>query len=71
MVLKAKTSRRDSSQKQEALEAAAQEETKRLNLEIPASLHKTMKKRAAEEGRSVKDMVLQAINEYLSNYSNE
>lgn len=71
MVLKAKTSRRDNLQKQEALEAAAQEETKRLNLEIPASLHKTMKKRAADEGRSVKDMVLQAVNEYLSKYSNE
>ncbi|MDV2998207.1 MAG: hypothetical protein N4J56_007912 [Chroococcidiopsis sp. SAG 2025] len=71
MVLKAKTSRRDNVQKQEALEAAAQEETKRLNLEIPASLHKTMKKRAADEERSVKDMVLQAVGEYLSKYSNE
>jgi predicted HicB family RNase H-like nuclease len=42
-----------------------------FNLEIPASLHKTMKKRAADEGRSVKDIVLQAIDEYLSKYSNE
>lgn len=37
----------------------------RLNMEIPKALHKRLKLKAIYEDRTVTDLVLQAINEYL------
>ena len=40
---------------------AASTEKKRLNFDIPASLHRSLKIMAAEEGMSLKDLVLSAL----------
>lgn len=40
----------------------------RLNMEIPKALHKRLKLKAIYEDRTVTDIVLQAINEYLHSH---
>ena len=67
MALRAKSSRRKSEAKDAALEEAIKEETKRLNLDIPTSLHSQLKIQAVQEGTSMKAVVMKAINAYLSN----
>jgi predicted HicB family RNase H-like nuclease len=66
MALQPKTTRRDRQSKIEAIEAASKEDTKRLNAQIPVSLHSKVKIRAVEEGRNLVDVVIDALNEYLS-----
>uniref|UniRef100_A0A0C1RKU1 CopG family transcriptional regulator n=1 Tax=Tolypothrix bouteillei VB521301 TaxID=1479485 RepID=A0A0C1RKU1_9CYAN len=67
MVLKAKKVRRDTEQKNQAIEEATKEETSRLNAEIPVSLHNKIKMRAIEEGRgsSITSIVIKALTAYL------
>lgn len=45
--------------------AGTREDMQRLNMEIPRALHKRLKLKAIYEDRTVTDIVLQAINEYL------
>lgn len=45
--------------------AGSREDLQRLNMEIPKALHKRLKLKAIYEDRTVTDIVLQAINEYL------
>lgn len=45
--------------------AGSREDLQRLNMEIPKALHKRLKLKAIYEDRTVTDLVLQAINEYL------
>lgn len=56
-------------QYQNAASIAAKMEKKepeeRLNAEIPKSLHKLLKIRAAEEGAKMKEVVIKALCEYL------
>lgn len=66
MGLQPKKTRRDHASKTEAIEAASKEETKRLNADIPVSLHNQVKIRAVEEGRNIVDLVVDALNDYLS-----
>lgn len=66
MSLQPKKTRRERTEKTQAIEAASKEDTKRLNAEIPASLHSKIKIRAVEEGRNIVDIVVDALNEYLS-----
>lgn len=66
MALQPKKNRRDRASKTEAIEAASKEDTKRLNAEIPVSLHSKVKIRAVEEGRNLVDIVIDALNEYLN-----
>lgn len=66
MALQPKKTRRDRTSKTEAIEAASKEDTKRLNAEIPVSLHNKVKIRAVEEGRNIVDLVVEALNEYLN-----
>lgn len=40
--------------------------TKRFNVEIPEELHRAIKAQAGKEGRSMKDLFLDAIETYLS-----
>lgn len=47
-------------------EAAGQEKTKRLNGNIPESLHRRVSIRAAEEGRSITSLMIDALEEYMS-----
>lgn len=43
----------------------SREDLQRLNMEVPRALHKRLKLKAIYEDRTVTDLVLQAINEYL------
>ena len=43
------------------------EPTERLNVEIPKSMHKSIKMRSIEEDRKIRYIVIDAINNYLSN----
>lgn len=48
--------------------AGSREDLQRLNMEIPKALHKRLKLKAIYEERTVTDIVLQAINEYLHSH---
>lgn len=48
--------------------AGTREDLQRLNMEIPRALHKRLKLKAIYEDRTVTDIVLQAINEYLHSH---
>ena len=65
-MLRAKTTRRRTETKERVLEEVAKEETTRLNAVVPVSLHKAIKVRAASEGRSITDILIDSLNEYLS-----
>ncbi|MDJ0574600.1 MAG: hypothetical protein QNJ65_05480 [Xenococcaceae cyanobacterium MO_234.B1] len=67
MVLKAKKNRRNRTERDEATKP----NTKRLNAEIPRSLHSKLKTFAAQKKIKMTDVVLEAITEYLSKNSNE
>jgi predicted HicB family RNase H-like nuclease len=70
-MLKPKTSRRESSGKSSALEEVVKEETTRLNAIIPESLHSRVKIRAVEERSSITEIVMKALNDYLSKNAGE
>ena len=71
MSLKVKESRRSDERKQAAIEEAVKEESARLNLLVPESLHRRLKLQAIAEGRNVtlKSIIVRAANEYLEKYS--
>ncbi len=71
MTLRAKTLRRESSVKETVLRAATEEDTCRINAEIPKSLHRRVKIFAAEKDKSITELLVSALNEYLSKYSAE
>ena len=65
MALKVKETRRNSTSKTRALQDVVQEETTRLNIDLPLSLHRQVKIRAAEEGGTMTGIVAQALDAYL------
>ena len=71
MVLKAKKTRRDRSDKERAIDEATKPDTKRLNAEIPRELHSQLKTFAAQKETKITEVVIEAITEYLSKKSNE
>ena len=71
MTLQAKKTRRKRQEKEEALTEATKEETKRLNAEIPKSLHHRLKMFAASKETKITEVVIKALNEYLSKNSFE
>jgi predicted HicB family RNase H-like nuclease len=70
-MLRAKTTRRNTETKDRVLEEVAKEETTRLNAVVPVSLHRAVKVQAANEGRSITDLLIEALNEYLSKNTKE
>ncbi|PQJ26767.1 hypothetical protein BSZ35_19150 [Salinibacter sp. 10B] len=60
-----------SDEAQEQSEKAAQEPTKRLNANVPESLHRAVRMEAARRGVEMKTVMVEALTEYLSNYSDE
>ena len=48
--------------------AGSREDMQRLNMELPKALHKRLKLKAIYEDRTVTDIVLQAINDYLNTH---
>ena len=66
MKLKAKVSQRDRKDRDDALKEAIREESVRLNAEIPQSLHKKIKVYAAMQEKSITNIVIDALNDYMS-----
>jgi predicted HicB family RNase H-like nuclease len=60
-----------SPQAQEQAQKAAEEPTKRLNANVPESLHRAVRVEAARRGVDMKDVMVEALVEYLPNYPNE
>ena len=61
----APVNRKVTKQKRKNRPAGSREDLQRLNMEVPKALHKRLKLKAIYEDRTVTDIVLQAINEYL------
>lgn len=51
------------------LEDAAQEEQVRLNADVPKSLRKEVQMQAVKEERNIRDVLIDAVREYLSDHS--
>lgn len=71
MALQPKKNRRERKEKTEAIQMASMEPTKRLNAEIPQSLHSQVKIQAVRENRKIVELVIDALREYLSKNSIE
>lgn len=65
MVLHARSGRRDSETKDRVLAEVSAEPTKRLNVEVPASLHRRVKRAAADRETTITDIVLVALEHHL------
>ena len=65
MILSARTNQRTSDSKDEAMAEVTAEPTKRLNVEIPASLHRRVKIAAVVSETTIVDLVTIALEEYL------
>ena len=65
MVLSARTNQRTSEAKDEAMAEVVTEPTKRLNVEIPATLHRRVKMAAVVGETTIVEMVTHALEEYL------
>lgn len=65
MTLQAKTTRRSSEIKEAALAEVTAEPTKRLNVEIPARLHRQVKTAAAIDDTTIVEIVTEALTDYL------
>lgn len=53
----------------ELVEDAAQEDQVRLNADVPRSLRKRVQKQSVEEERTIREVVIDAVEEYLENNS--
>ncbi|TXH78372.1 MAG: hypothetical protein E6Q85_01755 [Thiothrix sp.] len=62
--IKAKKTR-TTPQKTQALEEVSKEEIKRLNVNLPASLLKAFKAKAAIEGKEMSEVIKSFIEEYV------
>jgi predicted HicB family RNase H-like nuclease len=60
-----------SGEAQEQADAAAEEPKKRLNANVPESLHQAVRMEAARRGVDMKTVMVEALTEYLPNYPNE
>lgn len=67
----AQRQREKSDAAQEQAEAVGTEPTKRLNANVPASLHKAVRMEAARRGVDMKTIMVEALREYLPTYSDE
>lgn len=67
----AQRTQQPSEEAQEQMEEAASEPTKRLNANVPESLHKAVRMEAARRGIEMKEIMVEALKEYLPNYSDK
>ena len=65
MVLQARSGRRDSEAKERVLAEVAAEPTKRLNVEVPASLHRRLKMESANRETTITEITIAALEHYL------
>lgn len=59
----------DRDDKDELVKDAAQEDQVRLNADVPKSLRKRVQIQAAKEERNIREVVIDAMEEYLSDHS--
>jgi hypothetical protein len=59
----------DRDDKDELVKDAAQEDQVRLNADVPKSLRKRVQIQAAKEERNIREVVIDAMEEYLSEHS--
>ena len=59
----------DRDDKDELVKDAAQEDQVRLNADVPKSLRKRVQIQAAKEERNIREVVIDAMEEYLSKHS--
>lgn len=67
----AQRTQQPSEQAQEQMEEAASEPTKRLNANVPESLHRAVRMEAVRQDTNMKTVLIEALEEYLPNYSGE
>ena len=65
MALEAKKDRRVTDEKNRVLNEVVQEDMKRLNVDIPVSLHTRLKMRAVREGTTIRELAKQMLLTYL------
>jgi predicted HicB family RNase H-like nuclease len=65
MALEAKKNRRTSDEKNRVLNEVQKEDMKRLNVDIPTSLHTRLKMRAVREGTTIRELAKQMLLTYL------
>lgn len=65
MVLGVRSNRRNSDTKDKVLAKVSTEPTKRLNVEVPASLHRRIKVASAAGDTTITEIVIDALEEYL------
>ena len=71
MVLKAKKSGEDDERKNKMLKAFTEEDTIRLNADIPASLHRELRIMCARKGVKMKQFVIEALTESVKRYAKD
>jgi len=59
----------DRDDKDELVKDAAQEDQVRLNADVPKSLRKRVQIQAAKEERNIREVVIDAMEAYLSDHS--
>lgn len=67
----AQRQRKKTTQAQKQEEKAAEEPTKRLNANVAESLHRAVRLEAARRGVDMKDILVEALMEYLPSYPDE
>ncbi len=65
MALKAKSTRRESESKEQAIAEVGKEETVRFNALVPVSLHRKVKIKATQENKSMTEVVIGLLEKYL------
>ena len=65
MVLHARSNRRESDAKDRVLAEISSEPTRRMNVEVPASLHRRIKMASAAGDTTITEIVIDALEDYL------
>ena len=65
MTLQAKTQRRESETKEQVIAEVSAEPTRRLNVEIPTTLHRRIKMASVIHDTTIMELVTDALEEYL------
>lgn len=65
MVLHAKSNRRESDAKDKVLAEISSEPTRRMNVEVPASLHRRVKMASVASDTTITEIVIDALEVYL------
>lgn len=66
MGLKIKSSERFSQGKEAAMKEVLSEKKIRVNFEVDASFHKKLKLKSVQENKTIKDIIVNLLNGYLS-----